>query len=172
MTVCRPATHTLGTLPIISSSLKQTCVLLPSPFSFGDNIVRYTPLSGSRGRRLPLHNSEEPLVRERQMCLYCKQERRDGVVQRRAKRILSGCQGGLQRQASWKNMDRNSVVCESTTMHVYVNLRRCLPRTRLRTRQTESHQLCSSLHKANNLLGDSKEFFQLQSNWQPFEKSE
>lgn len=89
--MCLLDTHTTGTRPNDTQLIKTTCVFLPSPLSFRDIIL----LSGSRGDiRLPLHYSEEPLMRERQMCLYCKQERGDGEWCRAMPRDPVSARGG------------------------------------------------------------------------------
>jgi len=75
--VCLLDTRTIGTRPIIRCSLKQPVCFCQVLSALGTLFCNtHTPLYlGAGGYRLPLHNSEEPLMCERQMCLYCKQER-------------------------------------------------------------------------------------------------
>lgn len=94
-------THTLGTQTIISSSLKQPGFFISfflfffQVFSALGTLFWDTHLYlGAGGYHLPLHSSEEPLMRERQMCLCCKQERGVGECWRAMPRDLPWLPGG------------------------------------------------------------------------------
>lgn len=109
--------HTLGANPMISSSLKQSvcfCQVLPALGTLFYDTHLYL---GAGGYRLPLHNSKEPLMRERQMCLHCKQERGNGEWCRAMPRDLlwlpGGCSArqkyGQEQSLAWKH--NNTCLC-------------------------------------------------------------
>lgn len=94
-------THTQGTQTIISSSLKQPGFFISfywfffQIFSALGTLFWDTHLYlGAGGYHLPLHSSEEPLMRERQMCLCSKQERGVGECWRAMPRDLPWLPGG------------------------------------------------------------------------------
>lgn len=70
-------TPTLGTQAMISSSLKQRVCFCQVHSAMGTLFWDAHLCLVAGGYHLLLYNSEEPLMRERQMCLCCKQERRD-----------------------------------------------------------------------------------------------
>lgn len=72
----------IGTNPMISSSLKLPVCSRQVLSALGTLFCDTHLYLGAGGYRLPLHISEEPLMRERQMCLYSKQGRGDGEWRR------------------------------------------------------------------------------------------
>lgn len=139
-------THQLGTGPMISSSLKQPVCFCQVLSALGTSFCDSHLYLGAGGYRLPLHNSEEPLMRERQMCLYCKQERGDGEWCRAMPTDPLCLPGGAamkkygQEQCfAWKH--DNTCLCSSLPVFASGT---CL----LETLKTVANQLYSSLYKA------------------------
>lgn len=144
---------TPGTHPMISSSLKQPVCFCQVLSALGTLFCNTHLYLGAGGYRLPLHNSEEPLMRERQMCLYCKQERGDRKWCRAMPRDPLWLPGGAamldfvkkygqEQRFAWKH--NNTCLCNSLPVFAS-GTHHCL---QLDTLKTVANQLYSSLYKA------------------------